>query len=133
VGVRKRLAERTNGQRIVALLAAYAVALSSLIASFVAANAAAAEAAGAPGAICHTSVSGEAAPLRSTDESNGKLCPFSCCIGCHLLMAAVPKPPVATVAAAAAPGRALESQGEAVLVGRPEAKSHRPRGPPGTA
>lgn len=127
--VRKSLAERMIGRRVVALIAAYAIALSSLIASFVAANAATAEVTGQDSAICHSVVAGHPSPIRSTDDAGGKTCPC-CCIGCLMLTAAVPPPPVAAVAIVQSSGRAFEPQASVSLVGRPEAKSHRQRAPP---
>src|SRR6202023_2882223 len=88
--VRKYFARRPLRRRIVALAAAYAIALASLIASFGAASAAAA-AAGATGIICHTRVAGDEAP--SSGDTNTKHCIDNCCIGCLMLMAAMPPPP----------------------------------------
>src|ERR1700692_2410409 len=85
--VGKNPANRSLRRRVVALAAAYAIALSSLIGSFGAARAAA-EAATLPGAIlCHSDVAGQSTP--APDESNGKICINSCCTGCLMLTAAL--------------------------------------------
>ncbi len=89
--MRKYFARRPLRRRIVALAAAYAIALSSLIASFGAASAAADAAAAPNGIICHTLVAGDEAP--ASGDTNSKHCIDNCCIGCLMLMAAVPPPP----------------------------------------
>src|ERR1700720_80771 len=95
--VRKYFARRPLRRRIVALAAAYAIALASLIASFGAASAAAEAAAVPSGLICHTLVAGDEAP--TSGDTNTKHCIDSCCIGCLMLMAAVPAPPAKIVRA----------------------------------
>ena len=61
--MRKHFARRPLRRRIVALAAAYAIALSSLIATFASAKAAAEAAAAPDGAIiCHTVVAGSETP-----------------------------------------------------------------------
>jgi hypothetical protein len=130
--VRKRSAKRSLGQRIVALAAAYAIALSSLLASFGAAQAAAG-AAGAPiGVICHTPVTGEA-PSPTGDPTNGDHCANNCCVGCLMLMAALPPPSVTTAGMPQAAGRPLSPPAIAVLAAGQSTKSNRSRAPPLTA
>ena len=71
-------AKRPLRQRVIALAAAYAMAVANLLATFTATQAAA-EAATAPDpSLCHSSVE-QPAPL--SDESSGKICQ-DCCIGC---------------------------------------------------
>jgi hypothetical protein len=125
--VRKYFARRPLRRRIVALAAAYAIALSSLIASFGAASAAAAAAA-PNGIICHTLVAGDEAP--SSGDTNTKHCIDNCCIGCLMLMAAVPPPPAKITGAPLAASQSIAPPQNIVLVGGLETKDHRSRAPP---
>jgi hypothetical protein len=128
--VRKYFARRPLRRRIVALAAAYAIALSSLIASFSAASVAAAAA--APNAIiCHTLVAGDEAP--SSGDTNGKHCADNCCIGCLMLMAAVPPPPAKITGAPLATSQSIMPPRNIVLVGGLQTKDHRSRAPPPAA
>jgi hypothetical protein len=127
--VRKYFARRPLRRRIVALAAAYAIALASLIASFASASAAA-EAASAPDGIiiCHTVVAGDETPSPA-DQTNSKHCVDNCCIGCLMLMAAVPAP--AKIAAAPlSASRSIAPPQSIVLVGVLQTKDHRSRAPP---
>jgi hypothetical protein len=125
--VRRYFARRPLRRRIVALAAAYAIALSSLIASFGAASAAAAAAA-PNGIICHTLVAGDEAP--SSGDTNTKHCIDNCCIGCLMLMAAVPPPPAKITGAPLAASQSIAPPQNIVLVGGLETKDHRSRAPP---
>lgn len=125
--MRKYFARRPLRRRIVALAAAYAIALSSLIASFGAASAAAAAAA-PNGIICHTLVAGDEAP--SSGDTNTKHCIDNCCIGCLMLMAAVPPPPAKITGAPLAASQSIAPPQDIVLVGGLETKDHRSRAPP---
>jgi hypothetical protein len=130
--VRNYLGRRPLRRRIIALAAAYAIALSSLIASFGAASAAAEAAAVPGGIICHTVVDGQQAP--SPAEGNGKLCIDCCCgVGCTMLMAALPPPPAAAAPLSRASSRPLAPPATAVRAGGHEANAHRSRAPPLTA
>jgi hypothetical protein len=118
-------------RRFIALTAAYAIALSSLIASFGVGRAAADPAGAAGGIICHT-LAGQSAPEGSGNGTNSKICADDCCTGCLMLMAALPPPPallveVRQVAPATPPPRSL------ALVGETTRKSHRSRAPPPAA
>ena len=124
--MRKYFARRPLRRRIVALAAAYAIALSSLIASFGAASGAAAAAA-PNGIICHTFVAGDEAP--SSGDSNTKHCIDNCCTGCLMLMAAVP-PPAKITSAPLASSQSIAPPGNIVLVGALQTKDHRSRAPP---
>ena len=88
--MRKSLAKHPLRWRVVALIAAYAIALSSLLASGVAARAAAELVAQSGGILCHTDVAGQAAP--ASDKDNNRICADCCCVGCLTLMAAVSLP-----------------------------------------
>ena len=125
--MRKYLARRPLRRRIVALAAAYAIALSSLIASFGAASAAAAAAA-PNGIICHTLVAGDEAP--ASGDTNNKHCIDNCCIGCLMLMAAVPPPPAKIVLAPLSASQSIAPPQNIALVGGLKTKDHRSRAPP---
>lgn len=125
--MRKYFARRPLRRRIVALAAAYAIALASLIASFGAASAAADAAAAPSGIICHTLVAGDQAPA-SGDTSN-KHCIDNCCIGCLMLMAAVPQPAKIVLAPLSA-SKSIAPPQNIVLVGGLKTKDHRSRAPP---
>jgi hypothetical protein len=125
--VRKYFARRPLRRRIVALAAAYAIALSSLIASFGAASAAAAAAA-PNGIICHTLVAGDEAP--SSSDTNTKHCIDNCCIGCLMLIAAVAPPPAKIIGAPLSASHTIAPPQNIVLVGGIETKDHRSRAPP---
>ena len=129
--MRKYFARRPLRRRIVALAAAYAIALSSLIASFGAASAAAAAAAAPTGIICHTLVTGDQAP--SSSDTNGKHCADNCCIGCLMLMAAVPLPPAKIIGAPLTASQSIAPPKNIVLNGGLESKDHRSRAPPPAA
>jgi hypothetical protein len=126
--VRKYFARRPLRRRIVALAAAYAIALSSMIASFGAASAAADTAAAPSGIICHTLVTGHQAP--SSGDTNTKHCIDNCCIGCPMLMAAVPLPPAKITGAPLSAGQSIAPPQNIALIGGPETKDHRSRAPP---
>jgi hypothetical protein len=125
--VRRYFARRPLRRRIVALAAAYAIALSSLIASFGAASAAAAAAA-PNGIICHTLVAGDEAP--ASGDTNTKHCIDNCCIGCLMLMAAVPPPPAKITGAPLSASQSIVPPQNIVLSGGLETKDHRSRAPP---
>ena len=102
--VAKTFAKRPLQQRIIALAAAYAIALASLIASFGAAQAAA-EAAMQPDAfICHSSAAERPAP--TSDDSNGKIC-----VGCAASAALAAVPAAVPPAASAAIIRQISARG----------------------
>jgi hypothetical protein len=126
--VRKQSSMRPIWQRVVALTAAYAIALSSLIASFGAARAAAETAAAPNLIICHTLLAGDEAPAPASDQSNH--CADNCCIGCVMLLAALPPPPTNAVGVPAAASQPLALPQTVVLDGGLKAKDHRSRAPP---
>jgi hypothetical protein len=129
--VRKYFARRPLRRRIVALAAAYAIALASLLASFGAASTAAAAAAAPNGVICHTLVAGDQAPASS--DTNTKHCVDNCCIGCLMLIAAVPPPPAKIVRAPLSAGQTVTPPQNIVLVSALQTKDHRSRAPPTAA
>jgi hypothetical protein len=116
-------------RRIIALAAAYAIALSSLIASFGAARAAVETAAFPGGIICHNVAAGPQAPAPAGD--NGKTCLDCCCgVGCTMTLAALPPPPASAAPLLQAPSHRLTPLDAAILAGGPVIKSHRSRAPP---
>jgi hypothetical protein len=130
--VRNYLGRRPLRRRIIALAAAYAIALSSLIASFGAASVAAEAAAVPGGIICHTVVDGQQAP--SPAGGNSKLCIDCCCgVGCTMLMAALPPPSAAAAPLSQVSSRRLAPPAITVRASGHEANAHRSRAPPLTA
>jgi hypothetical protein len=116
-------------RRIIALATAYVMALSSLLASFGTARAAAAGAFDPAGAICHhSSAAGQADPR--SDHRNGNTCIDCCCVGCLMPMAALPPPPAMAAPAPAAVAHRLAPRAIVPPPGAPTAKSHRSRAPP---
>src|ERR1700751_6409798 len=93
--VRMRWAKRALRQRIVALTAAYAIALAGLVANFGAARAAADAIAQPDNVICHSVVADQPAP--SPDGTGNAICADCCCIGCLTMAKAVAPPLVAAV------------------------------------
>lgn len=128
--MRKYFARRPLRRRIVALAAAYAIALSGLIASFGAASAAAEAAAAPNGIICHTPVGGDEAP--ASGDTNSKHCIDNCCVGCLMLLAAVP-PPAKIASAPLSASQSVVPPQNIVLGGGFKTKDHRSRAPPQAA
>lgn len=126
--MRQFFSRRPLWRRAIALTAAYAIALSSLIATFGAARAAA-EAPAQNVIICHTLVAGDEAPSPASDQSNDRHCAANCCTGCLMLLAALPPPPNLAGAPLAVSQTLLPSQ-SIVLVGSRKTKDHRSRAPP---
>jgi hypothetical protein len=123
-------AERSLRQRVIALAAAYVIALSGLIASFTVASAVAGDIANPTGVICHNEGAGQQAP---SPADHDKLCVDCCTTGCMMLMAALPPPPA--IAAAYVPSARTVDHPltRAVLVNAPQTRSHRSRAPPRAA
>jgi len=122
--VHKRFAKRPLLRRVIALAAAYAIALSSLIASLYAVRAAVVDATSYGIVICQQTHLGETAPSGMPRDCQ------SCCIGCLVLLAAVPPPPTVTIAIERTPGRPLPLPGKHELPFDPQARSHQSRAPP---
>jgi hypothetical protein len=122
----RSFAKRPLARRLVALAAAYAIALSGLIASFGAVHAAAAQATASGDVICHTARLDQQAP---TGDSNSD-CNSSCCIGCLLLMASLPPPPTFGIAIVRTSARLLHKPVNAELPADPLNRSHQSRAPP---
>jgi hypothetical protein len=117
------------GRRIVAIAAAYVIAVLTTIASFAAARVAAERIIDPLSAICHTSIPG--APQPAGDEGGVQHCIDNCSVGC-LIVAALPAPPEA-LQVALSPIPAPTAFASPVVVGRLDSKSHRSRAPPRAA
>ena len=115
-------------RRVIALAAAYLIALAGLFASFGVASAAATAQSGI--LICHTSGGGQSSPDDRTDTA---LCAELCGIGCLMLTAALPPPPATAAPLPQAASQSLPAIAVARLFAAPAAKSHRSRAPPSAA
>jgi len=128
VSLQKYFAKWPLRRRLVALAAAYAIALSGIIANFGVGRAAAAEAGASATVTCHTEIAGDPSPTGGAD--NGKPCGESCCVGCLTPMATLP-PPLAKASGAPQSARQiLPARAVAGLALRPQTKSHQSRAPP---
>jgi hypothetical protein len=122
--VRMTFAKRPLRQRIVALAAAYVIALSGLMASLAGAHAAAEAIHPSEGILCHSGAAGQQGP--ASDRSDGKIC-VDCCIGC-LVTAAVPPQSLAVAPHSFSHRIAILTR--LLLVASAEFNSYRSRGPP---
>jgi hypothetical protein len=128
--VRRSFPRRLLARRIVALATAYALALSGLIGGFATARAAAAAPAG-PGVItCHTD---SASGLPPAGESGGKPCVDDCCIGCLMLLAALPPPPDIAAGRLHSSAQKLALPTGTGFARTQRTRSHQSRGPPQSA
>jgi hypothetical protein len=123
--VRTTFAKRPLRQRVIALIAAYAIAFAGLIASFVAAQAAAGAAAQPDVIICHSSPGDEPAP--ASPDNNGNLC-IKSCVGCITSMAIPPTVSAAQLSPSAL--ARLDLPACAVRIAGTKFNAHRSRGPP---
>jgi hypothetical protein len=114
--------------RVIALVAAYAIALASLIASFGVAQAAAAAIGGETGVICHSDVGG-AVPATGSHENDGTIC-FNSCIGCMMSQATVIPPAVAVAGPPQLSFKRLDLPARSVVLAGAKSNAHRSRGPP---
>jgi hypothetical protein len=128
--VRQFFHERSLRRRAIALVAAYTIALASLLASFTAARATI-DTNNSLGVICHALDTGQ--PNPSGGQDNGKACAENCCIGCLMLTAALPPPPVKISGAPQTASEPLLQPAIAPLASGTFTKSHRSRAPPLTA
>lgn len=115
-------------ERVIALVAAYAIALASLIASFGAAQAAAEAVDGATGIICHSDAA-EGGPATGSHENDGTIC-FKSCIGCMTSLATVIAPTVAAAGPSPASFKRLDLPALSVRLAGAKSNAHRSRGPP---
>lgn len=128
--MRMTVAERSLRQRVIALVAAYAMALTNLLATFAAAQAAAEAATVVDPALCHSSV-GQPAPL--SNESGGNICP-DCCIGCLGSASSGAPPPASSVVTVPETSfTRLQPLTRVAVVPVAHSSAHRSRGPPPAA
>jgi hypothetical protein len=125
--VRMTFSKRPLRQRVVALAAAYAIALSSLMTSMAAAQAAAEAIKPSEGILCHGNAAEQPAPR--SDDSNGKVCVELCCVGCLVMAAAIP-PQTLAVEVPHSLSQRIVTLTRLVLVAGAKFNSHRSRGPP---
>lgn len=123
--MRKALAKRALHRRIIALLAAYAIALASLVASFGAVQAAIGAVDGA--VICHTDAQG--APASGSHNDDGTIC-FKSCIGCMTSLATVIPPTIAVSDPPQLSFKRLDLPALSFAVASAKSNAHRSRGPP---
>jgi len=131
-GLKKRKALRrwSLPRRVIALAAAYAIALSGLIASFGAAQVAAEALTQPSGVICHSA--GADQPATSPEGTQGKICIDDCCVGCLAMPGALPPPP-AIVAHPQASTERVATLTSFILVRTADSYYHRSRAPPSAA
>jgi hypothetical protein len=120
--------DRTLRRRAVALIAAYAIALGSLLATYTSARAAGDNAPAPIGVICHNDLAGQPGPSGGQDD--GQACANNCCIGCLMLMAALPPPPVIVTGAPQTTSQPLPLPAISALAAGTFTNSHRSRAPP---
>jgi Protein of unknown function (DUF2946) len=113
-------------RRVIALAAAYAIALSGLIAGFGAAPSAIADPGSSGIVLCHSTGVGRTVP---PGDHNGD-CNNSCCVGCVLLLAAVPPPPTTSVAIERTQVHLLPMAATVQFPFDPQIRSHQSRAPP---
>jgi len=114
-------------RRIIALVAAYAIALTSLFATLSAVRAAVTDATSSGIVICQPTLLGQTAPTGMPRDCD------SCCIGCATLLAALPPAPTASVAIEQTQGFLLPAPATEKLPFDPQVRSHQSRGPPRAA
>lgn len=116
-------------RRIIALAAAYALALGAVIASWAAGSAAAALTATGPATvICHHDTASGPAP--SQNDGSGHVCVDSCCVGCVLLTAALPPPPVKALVAPQSAARPMVATPGLGVGAASSTRAHQSRAPP---
>jgi hypothetical protein len=114
-------------RRVIALATAYVIALSSLIASFAAAQAAV-QIGTQPGLVlCHSE--GAGADSSAPGQSDAKLC-ADCCTGCMMLTAALPPPPATGVVLVRVASATPHVMALDIVPHAATTKSHRSRAPP---
>jgi hypothetical protein len=124
--VYKRFTNRPLWQRVIALVVAYAVVLSSLFVGVGSARIAAAVASGMSGVICHANPD---EPSPAGDKNTDKLWGDCCSVGCLMLIAGMP-PPTQAVGRAQSSGHRLQPLATLVLGIGYGLESYRSRAPP---
>jgi hypothetical protein len=131
-GLKKRAVLRRwpLSRRVIALAAAYAIALSGLITSFGAATVTAAALTQPGGVLCHGNSTDQ--PATSRDGTTGKVCVDDCCIGCLAMPGALPVPP-AVVARPQSSTDRVATLPSFTLVRTADSHYHGSRAPPAAA
>jgi hypothetical protein len=114
-------------RRMIALAAAYALAIGAVLASWAAGSAAALAATAPAAVICHNDA-GE--PVPSQNHDSDTVCVASCCVGCVLLTAALPAPPVKPIGAPQSIARLLAQTPATAASDGTSSRSHQSRAPP---
>jgi hypothetical protein len=114
-------------QRVIALVAAYVIALASLVAGFGAAAAAIETLDRGYGVLCHSD-GAEGLPS-APHESDGPIC-LKSCIGCISSLATGMPPTVAPAGPPRLSFKRLDAPAPAVIPAGAKSKAHRSRGPP---
>jgi hypothetical protein len=127
--VRITFARRSLRGRIIALFAAYAIALAGVVASFGAAQSAAQAADQEGGVICHSDLA--TGPATGSHNSNGDIC-LKTCIGCIASLATVIPPTVAAAGLPQVSFKRLDPPTCWVRLAETKSSAHRSRGPPST-
>jgi Protein of unknown function (DUF2946) len=125
--VRHTFATRPLRQRIIALVAAYAIALANLVAGFGAAQAAVAALDGGYGVICHSD--GAEGPATGSQDNNGAIC-LKSCIGCISALTTVMPPTIAPPGPPQLSFKRLDLSARLAIHADAKANAHRSRGPP---
>jgi len=121
-------AKRPLRQRVVALVAAYAIALSGLMTSLAGAQTAQAEATAQPEAIiCHSSSADQSAPASQDDNNN--LC-IKSCVACITSLAMAIPPTVSATRMPQSASKRVDLPVRLVRLDSAKANAHRARGPP---
>ncbi len=129
--MRQKSPQRPLRQRAIALAAAYAIALSSLVASYGLANAAGTAVAVPGTVICHGMVDADQGPAPTSNQADH--CADNCCVGCIMLLAALPLPSAEPAGVLPSSVQRLSPLAGGTLAVRPETASRRSRGPPSKA
>jgi hypothetical protein len=114
-------------QRVIALAAAYAIALAGVVACFSAAQAAAGAIDGTNDVICHTL--GEGSPATDSHQHNADIC-LKTCIGCIASLASLIPPTVGAADPLQRSFKRLDLPTRWVRLAETKSSAHRSRGPP---
>jgi hypothetical protein len=115
-------------RRVIALVAAYALALGGLVASWAAGSAAALAAAAPATVTCHSD--GAGAPMPAQNDGSGHVCVDACCVGCMTLTAALPPPPLKAIGAPQSAARPLAATPAPAIAAATCTRTHQSRAPP---
>jgi hypothetical protein len=126
--VRMTFAKRPLRQRVVAVAAAYLIALSGLVTSLAEAQAAQAEATAQPDAIiCHSSPADQSAP--ASQDDNNRLC-IKSCVACITSLEMAIAPTISAVRLPQSVIKRLDLPARVVQIAGAKFNAHRSRGPP---